>query len=242
LKDLPEQIRRNYQELDGRLGRVVYVFPHPAVDLSDGKKLIQFADTLSNIRLPDGVVVRMSGESAIFADLLRAIVHDGPIATLLAFLAVSLCVIVAFRRQRPITYILGGLVVGVVMMFGLQAILQIKLNFFNFIALPTTFGIGVDYGVNLIQRYKFEGRGSVRRVLGSVGGAIVLCSLTTIIGYATLLTATNQALASFGWLALIGEVTCIFAAIVVMPAILHSFDRRLESPPDKFEEKRNCSQ
>jgi hypothetical protein len=124
-------------------------------------------------------------------------------------------------------------------MLGLQSVFQIKLNFFNFIALPVTFGIGVDYGVNLLQRYKFEGRGSVRRVLGTVGGAIVLCSLTTIIGYGTLLTASNQALASFGWLALIGEVTCIFASIVVMPAILHSFDRRLQAVPEPFQEKRN---
>ncbi|MFH1263248.1 MAG: MMPL family transporter [Pseudomonadota bacterium] len=240
LRDLPDQIRRNYQEVDGTLGRVVYVYPRPDVDLADGRKLIQFADMLSDIRLPDGTVVRMSGESAIFADLLRAIKTDGPIATLLSFIAVALCVIVTFRRPRPITYVLGGLIVGIAMMFGLQAILQIRLNFFNFIALPVTFGIGVDYGVNLLQRYKYEGRGSVRRVLGAVGGAIVLCSLTTIIGYATLLTAMNQALASFGWLGLLGEVTCIFAAIVIMPAILHSFDRRLQGVPDKFEEKREA--
>lgn len=239
LKDLPDQIRRNYQEMDGRLGRVVYVFPNPLVDLSNGRTLIQFSDTLSNIRLPDGNVVHMSGESAIFADLLRAIVHDGPIATLLSFLAVSICIIIMFRRRRPVTYVLGGLVTGVVLMLGLQAIFQVRLNFFNFIALPVTFGIGVDYGVNLLQRYKYEGRGSVRRVLGTVGGAIALCSMTTIIGYTTLLTATNQALASFGLLALFGELSCLFASIVIMPGVLHSFDRRLGAPPEKFKEKRS---
>lgn len=238
LKNIPQSIRRNFRELDGRLGRIVYVYPRASANLSNGKELMQFADMLSNVRLKDGSVVSMSGESAIFADLLRTVEKDGPKTTLFSFLAVSLLIILNFRKKRPIIYVLGGLIVGVTLMLGLQSILQIRLNFFNFIALPVTFGIGVDYGVNLLQRYKLEGRGSVRRVLGTVGGAIFLCSTTTIIGYATLLTASNQALASFGWLALIGEIACIFAGIVIMPALLHSFDRRLQTVPNSFEEKR----
>jgi predicted RND superfamily exporter protein len=226
LEDLPESIKRNFQELDGTLGRFAYVYSRPDANLNNGRTLIRFADTLSSIRLPDGGVVRMSGEAAIFADLLKAIRHDGPLATLFAFFLVAVAVIVNFRKVRPSVYVISGLVLGVAYMLGIQAILQIKLNFFNFIALPVTFGIGIDYGVNLLQRYRFEGRGSIRRVLGAIGGAIVLCSITTIIGYATLLWAQSQALVSFGWLALIGEFGCIVAAIAVMPAFIQIADRR----------------
>ncbi|MCB0309210.1 MAG: hypothetical protein KDD48_07545, partial [Bdellovibrionales bacterium] len=52
------------------------------------------------------------------------------------------------------------------------------------------------------------------------GSAILLCSITTIIGYLTLLTAINQALVSFGWLALIGELSCLLSGLFVMPALL----------------------
>jgi len=235
LSDLPISVRRNFEELDGTLGRIVYVYPRRDARLSNGRRLIQFSDVLSNVRLEDGSVVRMAGQAAIFADLLRAVRHDGPIATSFSFFAVALIIVINFRRKRPIIYILGGLILGIIYMLSLQSILQIKLNFFNFIAIPVTFGIGVDYGVNLLQRYRFEGRGSVRRVLGSVGGAILLCSTTTIIGYSTLLTAQSQALASFGWLALLGEFSCLFASIVVMPAILHSFDsKHSPSEPDRI--------
>ena len=85
-------------------------------------------------------------------------------------------------------------------MLGLQASLGIKLNFFNFIALPVTFGIGVDYGVNLLQRYRFEGRGSMRRVLGTVGGAILLCSLNHHHRLRNL-THRDQSSTGFFWLA-----------------------------------------
>ena len=39
-----------------------------------------------------------------------------------------------------------------------RAARQFKLNFLNFIALPITFGIGVDYAVNIVQRYVRDAR------------------------------------------------------------------------------------
>ena len=61
--------------------------------------------------------------------------------------------------------------------------------------------------------------------LRSTGGAVVLCSLTTIIGYYTLIIADNLALVSFGKLAIIGELACLVSAMVVLPAAL-VLDRR----------------
>ena len=50
-------------------------------------------------------------------------------------------------------------------MLGMESMIDLKLNFFNFIALPVTFGIGVDYGVNLFQRYRQDGRGSIQQAV-----------------------------------------------------------------------------
>ena len=52
---------------------------------------------------------------------------------------------------------------------------RIKINFFNFVALPITFGIGVDYAVNVMQRV-LNG-GGVIPAMRSTGGAVVLNSL-----------------------------------------------------------------
>jgi predicted RND superfamily exporter protein len=46
---------------------------------------------------------------------------------------------------------------------------------------------------------------------------VLLCALTTIIGYYTLIPASSQALASFGKIAIIGEITCLFVAIIGVP-------------------------
>jgi predicted RND superfamily exporter protein len=49
---------------------------------------------------------------------------------------------------------------------------------------------------------------------------VTLCSLTTIIGYSSLVVARNQALVSFGLLAGLGEVACLAAALLALPAVL----------------------
>jgi len=55
---------------------------------------------------------------------------------------------------------------------------------------------------------------------------VTLCSATTIIGYATLVTADNMAIQSFGLTAVIGELTCLSAALFALPALLAFGDRR----------------
>jgi predicted RND superfamily exporter protein len=95
-----------------------------------------------------------------------------------------------------------------------------RLNFLNFIALPITFGIGVDYAVNIVQRYRTEGPFGVLASIRKTGGAVILCSLTTTLGYFALVGSQNHAVRSLGIAAVIGEVACLLAAVLVLPAAL----------------------
>jgi predicted RND superfamily exporter protein len=99
-------------------------------------------------------------------------------------------------------------------------LLDVKLNFANFVAFPITFGIGADYAVNVMGRYRADGQRSVLRVIRDTGGAVVIASLTTVIGYSSLLLAKNRALFLFGVAAVLGEVACVVAAVVALPSCL----------------------
>jgi len=111
-------------------------------------------------------------------------------------------------------------------MAGLAAAFGIKYNFFNFVALPTTLGIGVDYSINIYQRYKQDGPGSLIRALQRTGPAVFIASLTTIIGYGVLLISNSLALVSFGKLAILGECTCLATALILLPAVSQLIERR----------------
>jgi predicted RND superfamily exporter protein len=78
----------------------------------------------------------------------------------------------------------------------------------------------------MVRRYAEEGWAATPRVLLETGGAVILCSLTTIWGYLSLLSSDNQALRSFGKLAALGELTCLTAAVLVLPGLATLSSRR----------------
>ena len=108
--------------------------------------------------------------------------------------------------------------------------LQIKLNFMNFVTLPITLGVSADYAANMWGRLRHETSSSIAVQIGETGSAVALCSATTVIGYSTLLLSNNRALRSFGLAADIGEVTCLFAALLVLPAVFTLLRRFRRNP------------
>jgi predicted RND superfamily exporter protein len=170
----------------------------------------------------------VAGTIAVSSDMIRAISHDGPRATLFAFIAVVTLTIVLFRNIRIISLVLFALFLGVIWLAGIILGFNLKINFLNFIALPITFGIGVDYGVNIFERYREAGDKNILKVIKNTGSAVGLCSFATIVGYTSLLIAGNQGFVSFGLLAVAGEITCVIAAIVALPSYLLLRNRRQE--------------
>ena len=217
--DLPEAIARRFRETDGTVGRVALLFPVRVWANWDGHNLIRLAEVTKNVALPNGHVASAAGHTSLFAAMLRSIAHDGPIATIAAMIGVVVMVLLLFRNLRSSAMVLLSLGVGMVWMGGAGALLHMKLNFLNFVALPITFGIGVDYAVNVFARIVDEPPERHARALAETGSAVTLCSSTTIIGYSSLLIASNGALVSFGKLANLGEIGCLLAALLLVPAV-----------------------
>jgi uncharacterized membrane protein YdfJ with MMPL/SSD domain len=218
-EDLPDLVAQQFREADGRVGTPVYVTLDSHLSQSRGENLLRIADLLESVHLTDGSVAPNASRAAVFAEMIRAMSHDGPKATALAFAVVVLVTLFVARRALPVAAVLGSLLVGVAWTVGIAAWFDVRLNFLNFVALPLTFGIGVEYAINLYERVRVSG-GDVEAGITSAGGPVMLCSLTTILGYGSLLFADNRALNSFGAYAIAGEFSCIVTALLVMPAAL----------------------
>ncbi len=220
IEELPDELVRNFTDLDGNVGTFAYINPRSGMPLSDGRNLIRFANNVQDIPLPDGRIMHATGASLIFADLVKIVKREAPILTIVSFLAVSIFVLILTRRVSEGYVIIAALLWVVVIMLAAMAILDIKINFFNFIALPLTFGVGVDYAINVAMRFREEKRRRVGEIIRNTGGAVTICSLTTIGGYFVLTRSTNQAVAQFGAMAVIGEFASILSAMVLVPALI----------------------
>ncbi|HEX3345302.1 MAG TPA: MMPL family transporter, partial [Polyangiaceae bacterium] len=228
--DLPDTFTAGLRERDGTLGRTVLVYPKAGHLLWEGPPLALFVARLRAAAAadvpPGGRPARVAGSLALSNDILESVRRDGILASVAAFAGVVVVVVLLLRGSRATPMVVGSLLLGVLWLAGGMMAMHVKVNFANFIAYPITFGIGVDYAVNMASRWELDGRGSMIDVVRSTGGAVTLCSLTTIIGYSSLLLAQNRALFLFGLLAVLGEVACLVTAVVVLPACLEWWKRR----------------
>lgn len=233
--DLPDSIARPFTERDGKRGTLVLVEPKNDQSTDDLHYLIRYASSFRETKLADGTILRGSGRAVIFADILSAVVSDIPKAVALSLAMTLLAVFLTFRRGSHSASVLGALVIGLAGVAAFMYATKVRINFLNFAALPITFGIGVDYGVNVMQRYHADGSSSILAALRTTGGAVVLCSLTTMLGYFALVSSHNQAIRSLGVVAVVGEICCLLAAVLVLPAWWYLAERRrgggsLEAP------------
>jgi predicted RND superfamily exporter protein len=225
--DLPPELTEPFTEKDGTRGRILYIEATHGQTDSNLHYLLRWADAFRDTQLPNGGVVHGSGYAVIFADLLNASLVDMPRSVLLSLLLTAIAVALFFRRPRAIGSVLGTLALALIWMIGAMAAGDVRLSFINFIALPITFGIGVDYPVNVYSRYEVEGRrGGILAAVRGTGGPVILCSLTTSLGYLALLRAHNQAVRSLGAVAVLGEVSCLVATLVFLPAAITWWERR----------------
>ena len=222
--NLPKMIIRKFSTIDG--SRAHFAFIYPDVQLRDGKNAMAFADDAQEIKTAKGEVVYSSSASIVFSDMLRLMLRDSPTAIGVTLSVVFLIVLIDFRGLRPALMVMFPLVCGAIWMCGSMYLFDMKLNFYNMVALPTIIGMGIDNGVHLYHRYREEGPGSMGLVIRSTGGSMFVSMLTTMVGFFGLRMATHPGLNSIGVLALIGLVTCFVAAIVVLPAILHVLEER----------------
>ena len=226
IDDLPKELTTPFTEADGTRGRILYIDQTKGELDSDLHYLLRWADAFRSTTLPDGRVVHGSGRAVIFADLLRASLVDMPRAVWLSLGLTLVSVILLFRNARAIALVAGSLILGLIWMLGAMGLANVKFSFISFIALPVTFGIGVDYAVNIYGRYREAPARGVLVALERVGGAVILCSLTTSLGYIALLRAHNLAVRNLGAVAVLGEISCLCAAVLALPSILLIRERR----------------
>jgi len=228
--DLPDGLWTGLQERDGTVGRVILVYPRPSEALWQGPRVADFVGAIrrvvDGVPGPTGKPARVAGGPPLTADIVESMSKDGPLVSALALCGVIFTVLLLFRMSIATPFVIGSLVVGVLWMLASTIALGVKINFINLIAFPITFGIGVDYAVNVMGRYFQDGRNDVVAAIRATGGAVGLCSATTIIGYSSLLVAQNRGLFLFGLVAVLGEITCLTTAVVMLPAALLVYQKR----------------
>jgi len=98
-------------------------------------------------------------------------------------------------------------------------VLGLPFNFANVITLPLLLGVGVDNGIHMAHRHEEDG-GHDGLMGSSTARAILFSTLTTVVSFGSLAFSQHPGTASMGVLLSLGMLVSLFAALIVVPALL----------------------
>lgn len=212
--------------LIGHDGRTV-LFLLDVEDETDVQPLLAIA---SDILKPTGITTRATGVLALkeLHDRTMGTAHFRIISISVAL--ISLLAVVIFRRPAAILVASSGPFVGLAWTLGWLALLGQSENELAKIILPVmVLMIGFTDGVHLVVRIRQNrtsgrsARDSVYDAVEHIGPACFLTSLTTAIGFGSLMVSKSTMIAGFGRVSAIGVVVTFFSVVLVSPLLANSW-------------------
>jgi predicted RND superfamily exporter protein len=185
--------------------------------------------TVDPLRLQKEITIiapqaRCTSNELIALQLRGMVKRDFTLLAPLALAVVLVLLFLHFRNPRWVGMALTPLLSGVAYMLGASALLGIDLNPANAVAIPLILGIGIDDGIHIVHRYRE--RKDVGQAVKLTGRAVIMTSLTTMVGFGSLSTSHFPALASLGQLALLGIGGCLLTSLLLLPSLLWAIDKK----------------
>ena len=137
-----------------------------------------------------------------------------------AMVAIFFYILVSFGSMGATLVVLLPVAVGSVWTVGVMDLIGVSFNLANLVILPLIIGIGVVNGVHIVHRYREEADKTINILSRSTGHGVILSSLTTMIGFGSLMVADHQGIYSLGLVLSLGVGCCLIASITLLPSIL----------------------
>lgn len=180
-----------------------------------------------------GPQAEVTGVNVVGERLRTGIVVDAVTASIIGLVLVALLLFLDYRWMASTLLSLLPLCIGLVWMLGIMVLIGLDMNFFNVFVVTMIIGIGVDYGVHMVHRWREVGLGDealederLVTALGETGKAIVLAAVSTSVGFGSLALSHYPGLRSMGYVAVLGAVATALVSITLLPALVALGRRR----------------
>ncbi len=187
-----------------------YVFPATRSEAAAVEQVISTID--GDLTLTGLPLVNRELSAAFMPQFLRGLV--------IGSVAVIVMIGFTFRSWRLSALALAPTVIGLIWGAGLLGALGAELDLFAIFAVVTFIGIGVDYGVHLVHRYR--DLGDVHVALAELAPVILVAGAITVCGYGTLVTSSYPPLQSMGLVSIVSVFSLVAASVIVLPVLLAS--------------------
>ena len=198
--------------------------------------LEQVVERIQNMTKDDPDVLLVGGFGVVLSDLAKAVVNGQILSLFLATGVVAL--LLSFLFRSPIAGIVGAipLALSILILFGLMGVFKIELNIATAMLSSIMIGVGVDYTIHFLWRYREERANglayaaAVQKTLTTTGRGIMFNAFSVIVGFAALLFSSFLPVQFFGFLVVISILACLIGALVLIPALCIVFKPKFLEP------------
>ncbi|MGH0033211.1 MAG: MMPL family transporter, partial [Myxococcota bacterium] len=219
------------QEFEGDPKRRVLLV-QPALQTADLQPARRSIETLRReIRALDlgpatGVRVRVTGDVALSYEEMGVVKSQATLAGVGSLVCVGVILFAGLRQARLVFAVLLNLIVGLVYTAGFTALAVGHFNMISVAFAVLFIGLGVDFGIHLCVRYReLLGEGedhvsSLRESARDVGSSLVLCAVTTSIGFFAFVPTEFIGVAELGLISGAGMLISLFCTLTLLPALM----------------------
>jgi len=143
----------------------------------------------------------------------------------IAILLVSLVLLFFHRSFKGIIIAFLPPAFALILTFGTLGIVYPELTLISVSVVALLMGLGVDYSIHLMNRFTEEHTiedkiDRMEKTLGSTGKAVLLSTITTMIGFGSLMISSMTPMVAFGFACSIGILYCFISAVILVPCLV----------------------
>ena len=186
---------------------------------------------IANTPRPAGLTVYPTGESIAQQVSQELVGPDSQKTTMISFVAIVVLLLLTFRSFVYGLLPLTTIIFGVMWTFGFIGASGIAMSNFSSGAISMIIGIGIDFGIQIIMRFKQELEYSkpvlaMQNTLSNVFIPMLTTTIAAFIGFQAMTLGQFAVIGELGKIMSIGVVYCFLAAVTIVPAVLVLYEKR----------------
>lgn len=198
-------------------------------NLEDSYKDTIYADLEKALGAEDfgDVSFVISGKPVLDSSLRAEMKSNMKVMVALAVVLMFIILILVFHiRWRVLS--LGIIFVSVIATLGFMGTMSVPMTMVSMAVFPILIGLGIDYSIQLQNRYEEEK--SVKVTLTQIGKSVFIAVLATVLGFISLYASPVPMIKDFGKMLTIGVIISFIGSVFLLMPILHIRDKFGEDP------------
>ncbi|MDR9827599.1 efflux RND transporter permease subunit [Vibrio sp. FNV 38] len=207
--DIPVELLSRYVSADDRYLLMIV----PSEDMTHVDSVQRFIEQVHS------VAPGASGRAVAEQQVGEIIVSAFQMAIVIAIVAITILLATTIRSARDIALIFIPLTLASLTTLGMMHWLNLSMNMANIIVIPLIFGLGVDNGIHIVNRFRAVGDIHTFFATSTPKATVVSC-LSTLTTFGALILAQHQGMHSIGVVLTIALSSILVYSLVLLPVTL----------------------